>query len=166
MKEGLMPEDYRRDIVDNILPYFRRDKRYHLIVCDMGFAVIDKIKKEFPDRVINSGIMEQATVGIASGMSMSGLQPVVYCIVNFLAYRALEQIRNDIVLQGLNVKLIGTGANDYFKFLGPSHCCGRDDIALMKSVGMDVYDPYTSRKPYKELVKEWILSSRPGYIRV
>ena len=129
-------KNYRKEIVDNILPYFRKDDRYHLLVCDMGFGVIDKIREEFPDRIINCGIMEQGTVGIAAGMSMSGLVPIVYSIVNFLAFRALEQIRNDVVLQGLNVKFISTGANDYFKFLGPSHCCGQDDTALMKLINL------------------------------
>jgi len=158
--------NYRSDIVNNLVPYFRKDKRYYLLVCDMGFSVIDKLKEEFPGRVINCGIMEQGTVGIAAGMSMSGLIPVVYSIVNFVVYRALEQIRNDVVLQRLNVKIIGTGANDYFKFLGPSHCSGQDDIALMKLIGMKVYDPYGGKKPFSELVGEWIEDEKPGYIRV
>ena len=132
----------------------------------MGFGVIDQLKEEFPKRIINCGIMEQGTVGIAAGMSMSGLIPIVYSIVNFLVFRAIEQIRNDIILQNLNVKLIATGANDYFKFLGPSHCCGNDDITLMELIHMNVYDPYANKKPFNELVDEWICDNRPGYIRV
>jgi len=53
--------------------------------------------------------MEQGTVGIAAGMAMTGLIPIVYSIVNFLAFRSLEQIRNDVVMQNLNVKFIATG---------------------------------------------------------
>ena len=158
--------NYRSDIISNIIPYFRTDERYYLLVCDMGFGVIDQLKEEFPKRIINCGIMEQGTVGIAAGMSMSGLIPIVYSIVNFLVFRAIEQIRNDIILQNLNVKLIATGANDYFKFLGPSHCCGNDDITLMELIHMNVYDPYANKKPFNELVDEWICDNRPGYIRV
>lgn len=158
--------NFRREIVDNLLPYFREDKRYYLLVCDMGFGVVDKIKEEFPDRIINCGIMEQGTVGIASGMSASGLKPIVYSIVNFLCFRALEQIRNDVILQGLNVKFIATGVNDYFKFLGPSHCCGQDDTAIMKLINMKVYDPYLDKEPFCELVRKWILDDKAGYMRV
>lgn len=158
--------NYRKEVVDLLLPYFRRDKRYYLIVCDMGFGAVDKLKKEFPDRVINSGIMEQGTVGIAAGMSLSGLIPVVYSIVNFLVFRALEQMRNDVVMQKLNVKFISTGVNDYFKFLGPSHCCGRDDVALMKLINMKVYDPYVAKSNFQRLVREWITAKGAGYIRV
>ena len=158
--------NFRKDIVNCIVPYFRKDKRYYLLVCDMGFGVIDQLKGEFPERIINCGIMEQATVGIAAGMSMSGLIPIVYSIVNFLVFRSLEQIRNDIVLQNLNVKFIATGVNDYFKFLGPSHCCGCDDISLMKLINMKIFDPYTNPKPFYEVVQEWICDDKPGYIRV
>ncbi len=160
------PKNYRRDIVDSILPYFRRDKRYYLLVCDMGFAVTDKLKQEFPGRVINCGIMEQGTVGIAAGMSMSGLIPIVYSIVNFLVFRALEQIRNDVALQGLNVKFISTGVNDYFRPLGPSHCCGMDDVALMRLIKIPVYDPYRGGKSFDKVTAEWIKDKRAGYIRV
>lgn len=158
--------NYRREIINCIVPYFSKDLRYRLLVCDMGFGVIDQLKQEFPDRVINCGIMEQATVGIAAGMSMSGLIPIVYSIVNFLVFRALEQIRNDVVLQELNVKFIATGVNDYFKFLGPSHCCGRDDIKIMELINLKVYDPYSDKKPFNELIDEWISDTKPGYIRV
>lgn len=158
--------NFRQDIVNSLLTYFRKDKRFYLLVCDMGFGVIDKLKKEFPERIINCGIMEQGTVGIAAGMSMSGLIPIVYSIVNFLVFRSLEQIRNDVIQQKLNVKFIATGVNNYFKFLGPSHCCGRDDVAIMKFIKMKVYDPYTYRGPFSKIVYEWISDTKPGYIRV
>jgi transketolase len=158
--------NYRSEIINSILPYFRKDKRFHFLACDMGFGVVDQLRNEFPERIINCGIMEQGTVGIAAGMSMSGLIPIVYSIVNFLVFRSLEQIRNDVVLQDLNVKFIATGVNDYFKFLGPSHCCGRDDVAMMELIHMNVYDPYSETKPFNGVVEEWMQGDRAGYIRV
>jgi len=158
--------NFRKEILNSIVPNFRKDERYYLLVGDMGFSAIDKLKDEFPNRVINCGVMEQGMVGIASGMALSGLKPIVYTIVNFLVFRAIEQIRNDVVLQNLNVKFVGTGANDYFKFLGPSHCCGQVDIALMKLINLKVFDPYTEIKPFPELVQEWIRDDKAAYIRV
>ncbi len=160
------PKSFRREIIEAIDPYFYKDERLRLLVCDMGFGAIDKLKKGFPKRIINCGIMEQATIGIATGMSLSGLKPIVYSIVNFLVFRALEQIRNDIVLQNLNVKLIGTGCNNYFKFLGPSHCCGQDDITIMRLIHMRVHDPYSDKRSFLEIVDEWINDDTPAYIRV
>ncbi|MCG2660032.1 MAG: transketolase [Kiritimatiellae bacterium] len=158
---------YRREIVSRLIPYAEKDRRIYLLIGDMGFGVADKFRERFPDRVFNTGVMEQGTIGIAAGMAMSGLIPVVYSIVNFLAYRAIEQVRNDIILQDLNVKLIGTGANNYFAFLGRSHCCDQDDKKIMNIVGMPVFDPYEGPEDHFEaMIREWLSSGKAGYIRV
>ena len=157
----------RKEVVDRLLPFAERDPRIVLLVCDMGFGVTDGFKARFPGRIFNTGIMEQGVVGIAAGMAMTGMLPVVYSIVNFLAFRSIEQVRNDVVLQKLNVKFIATGVNDYFRFLGPSHCCGQDDIAAMNLVHMPVFDPYADdAKPFDHMVEEWITSPEAGYLRV
>ena len=160
-------KNFRGDIVNSIIPYVEKDDRIVLLVCDMGFGVTDKFRDQFPDRFYNMGIMEQGTVGIAAGMAMTGLIPIVYSIVNFLVFRAIEQIRNDVVMQDLNVKFIATGVNNYFKFLGDSHCCGEDDKKLMDLIQMRVFDPY--QKPqadFDQLIEEWICDPKAGYIRV
>jgi transketolase len=159
--------NFRNAIVKSIIPYAQADERIVFLVCDMGFGVIDDFRALFPRRIFNAGIMEQGTVGIAAGMAMSGLRPIVYSIVNFLAFRAIEQIRNDVVLQDLNVKFISTGANNYFKFLGRSHCCGTDDITIMRLVGMNVFDPYEREDiDFNAMVQTWIADTKAGYFRV
>ena len=160
-------QNYRKDVVNLLLPYAKKDETIVLLVGDMGFGAIDRFQSEFPDRIYNIGIMEQGMVGIAAGMAMSGLKPVVYGIVNFLAFRALEQIRNDVILQDLNVKFISTGVNNYFKFLGASHCCGQDDRKIMEMINMPVYDPYQKENTdFPQMVNEFISSPKAGYIRV
>ena len=160
--------NYRRDIINSIIPYARKDERIVLLVCDMGFGVANQFQEEFPKRIYNMGIMEQATVGIAAGMATTGLIPVVYSIVNFIVYRALEQVRNDVKLQNLNVKFIATGVNDYFKFLGPSHTSGQDDIKIMEIINLPVYDPYQlgPDESFDSMVDKWITSENAGYFRV
>ncbi|CCK81674.1 transketolase family protein [Desulfobacula toluolica] len=159
--------NYRKEIINAMLEHVGKDARIMLLVGDMGFGVVDNFKKEFPGRIFNCGMMEQGMVGIAAGMAMAGLKPVVYCIVNFLAFRAIEQIRNDVIMQDLNVKFIATGVNDYFKFLGDSHCCGQDDKVIMKLIGMPVFDPYVEDcDDFSGMVDSWMSSEQAGYIRV
>lgn len=158
--------DFRKTVIDLLIPYFQQDKRHILLVGDMGFGATDKIQAQCPNQIVNFGIMEQGAVGIAAGMSMSGMIPIVYTIVNFLAFRSIEQIRNDIMLQNLNVKLIGTGAENYFTMLGPSHTCNSDDIKIMQMVGMEVYDPFRDDRDFTDLVRDWISSPQAGYLRV
>jgi transketolase len=159
--------NFRRHIVDLIIPYAQKNKKIVLLVCDMGFGVTDKFRQEIPDRIFNVGMMEQGTVSIAAGMAMTGLIPIVYSIVNFLAFRAIEQIRNDVVYQELNVKFIATGVNNYFKFLGHSHCCDQEDKKIMDLIGLKVFDPYIdSNQSFPDIFNEWINSNKAGYFRV
>lgn len=159
--------NFRKDIVNMIIPHAKENEKIILLVSDMGFGAIDNFRKEFPNRVYNVGIMEQGAIGIAAGMAMTGLIPIFYSIVNFIVFRSIEQVRNDVILQKQNVKFISTGANDYFKFLGPSHCCGNDDVKLMNMVNMPVYDPYLKNDTdFDKMVNEWITSPQAGYIRV
>lgn len=161
-----MGQNYRDTIINKLIPYFQKDDRFILAVGDMGFGKIDEFKVQFPDRIYNFGIMEQGAVGICAGMALSGMTPIFYSIVNFLCFRALEQIRNDVVLQKLNVKFIGTGADNYFKLLGGSHCCGKDDIKILKLIGIDVWNPYVKGVNIDDIIEDWITSDKAGYIRV
>ncbi len=169
MKKKWGNMNYRSEILKELIPHFQQDEKLYLLVGDMGFGAIDDLKVEFPTRVINCGVMEQGTVGIAAGMAMSGLIPIFFTIINFLCFRAIEQIRNDVILQGLGVKFIGTGAGDYFSFLGRSHTCGQDDIKIMNIIGCPVFDPYCNYAddiPFDDMVRNWITSTKASYIRV
>ena len=161
------PPNHRKAVFDHVLPHMRRDARFVVLVGDMGFGAIDRIAAEFPDRLLNLGMMEQGMVGIAAGMALSGLKPIVYSMPNFLALRAIEQVRNDVCLQKQPVKILATGVDDYFRFLGASHCCGRDDVTLMALAGMRVHDPY--QPPTDDLsgmVDAWLGDDLPAYLRV
>ena len=147
----------RNNVLNELLPFFNADPRYYLLIIDSGFGKIDQLKKLNPLRVFNAGIAEQATVSIASGMAAEGLIPIIYSIASFLVFRALEQIRINIVLRDTNVKLIGNGSGDYFKFLDECHCCRDYDEKLMKLIGMPFYTG--------DQFKEWLDSPKGGYLK-
>ncbi len=161
---------FRKDIGPPLLEAAEKDKRIHLLVCDMGFGVVEDFAKRFPERCYNMGMMEQGTVGIAAGMAMTGLIPIVYSIVNFLAFRSVEQIRNDVILQQQNVKFISTGVNNYFEMLGHSHTCEEMDKQIMEMIGMPVYDPYAddswTQEDFFKLTNQWLTSKQAGYLRL
>jgi len=167
MADGAGTLNFRKVVIDLLMPFAKADDRIVLLVGDMGFGAIERFNKEFPGRLYNSGIAEQGMVGIAAGMALAGLKPIVYHMPNFLAFRALEQIRNDVVLQGAAVKFIATGVNDYFTFLGHSHCCGQQDADIMRMIGMRVHDPYpTDAGEFEQIVADWVGDDKPAYLRV
>jgi len=125
------------------------DERVLALVADNGAIVYDKYRQRFPDRFINFGIAEANMVAAAAGMASCGKIPFAYTISGFLTMRAFEQVRNDVCLQRMNVKLVGIGAGFVYSDLGPTHHA-TEDISLMRSLpGMTVLSPADDREAAK-----------------
>jgi len=108
----------RREFAKFITEYARKDKTIYLLVGDIGFGLFDKFREEFPGRFINLGLCEQSMIGVACGMALSNLRPYIFTITPFLSERGYEQIKIDIDLNNVNVKLVGY--DDYPEH-GPTH---------------------------------------------
>ncbi|HVN72610.1 MAG TPA: transketolase C-terminal domain-containing protein [Desulfomonilia bacterium] len=93
---------------------------------------IGRYGKKYPDRFINVGIAENSMFGIAAGLALAGLKPVVSTFAAFTSLRSAEQVRTDICYQNLDVKIIATHAGISFGQAGSTHHC-TEDIAVMRS---------------------------------
>src|SRR5260221_3379453 len=91
----------------------KKNKDIWLIDGDVGFAMFDKIKEDFPERYINVGPAEQIAVTIAVGLAQEGKIPFVYIFTSFML-RAAETIGLYIHGEQANVKLVGSGRDDDF----------------------------------------------------
>lgn len=140
----------------------REDERVILLTGDLGYGLFDAIREEFPGRFINAGIREQAMVGMASGMALCGLRPIVYSISTFLMMRAFEQVRNDVVLQGAPVVLVGS-AGGYEK-LGPTHH-SESDKELSRVLGLLMLCPENDREA-AEMLRGALQLAKPTYLRL
>jgi transketolase len=117
------------------------DKEIFLLTGDLGYGVVEEFEKEFPEQFLNSGVAEQAMMGIAAGLANSGYKPWVYSIANFPTFRCLEQIRNDVCYHNFDVTIVAIGSGFYYGALGYSHF-GIEDISVMRALpGMRVYSP-------------------------
>ena len=151
-------------VMQEIYKYFKIDKNMVLLAGDMGFAVLDSFFNNHKNRAFNTGITEQATLGIAAGMCMAGMKPIVYSQVPFLVMRSFEQIRYDICEHNLPVKMVGVGADNYFEALGRSHCMDKDDIYLMKMFdNLLILDP--TEKSLQDDIKRMFEYNGPVYLR-
>ncbi len=78
---------------------------------------LDEFVKFFPEKCFDFGLGEQNMISVAAGMALAGKLPVVIGNGNFLMERTFEQIKNDICLPNLNVKIIGCGGGGLDKKL-------------------------------------------------
>ena len=69
------------------------DPNIILLVGDLGYKLFDCHREDMENQFINVGASEQAMIGVASGLALSGKTPVCYSITPFLIYRGFEGIR-------------------------------------------------------------------------
>jgi transketolase len=138
------------------------------ITADMGFSVFEDIEREFPKRFFNTGVTEQATIGMAAGMALSGYKVFVYAQAIFMTLRCFEQVRLDVAYQKANVKIIGTASGFWLNQLGVSHFALEDVGAMRLLPDMSIYapgDPYevawATKKAYEIDGPAYIRLSKP-----
>jgi transketolase len=142
-----------------------KDDRVYLLNADIGVFVFDDFKRDFPKRFINLGVAEANMIGVAAGLALSGKVPFVYTIAPFVTMRCLEQIRVDVCLQNLNVKIVGVGAGLAYGALGPTHHA-IEDIAIMRALpNITVISPGDPWEAY-EATKAAVRHEGPVYIRL
>ncbi len=98
-----------------------------------GSTKTSKFKEKFPSRFFNCGIAECNMVGVAAGLSCVGKIPFVASFSVFVVERALEQIRNSVCYNNLNVKIIGSHSGFSAGQDGASHQA-LEDIALLRAI--------------------------------
>lgn len=154
----------KQEVMKELYDYFKKDEKMTLLAGDMGFAVLDAYFLNHPNRAFNTGINEQATVGMASGMAMTGLKPIIYSQIPFITMRAFEQLRYDVNEHNLNIKVVGVGADNYFAPLGRSHCMDSDDIDLI-SLLKNILILSPTLETIKDDVKKMLEYDGPVYMR-
>ena len=95
--------------VKELIKYAKKNKNVYLITSDLGYRAFEEFKSLFPKRFINVGVAENNMIGISAGLALSGKKVFVYSILPFLIFRSLEQIRNNICHNNLDVTLVGAG---------------------------------------------------------
>lgn len=142
-----------------------KDKNVFALISDNGAIVYDKFRADFESQYYNLGISEANMLGVAAGMANCGKIPFAYTIGAFLAYRALEFIRNDICLQNQNVKVVGTGAGMVYSALGPTHHATEDMGCLRSLPNLTIFSPASPIEVRKTVLEAYKMQG-PVYIRL
>lgn len=131
----------RNQFIQTVTTLFKADDKTVLLLGDIGVHGFAPLAEKYPDRVINIGICEQATIGIAAGMAKEGLHPIFYTIAPFAVERCYEQIKIDIGYQRLPITIVSVGGSYDYGKLGCTHHCPAD-VALMKNIPtMTIFAP-------------------------
>ncbi len=141
------------------------DPRVLVLTADNGAIVFDQFRRECPRQFLNCGISEATMMTAAAGLAACGKTPFVYTITTFLLMRAFEQVRNDVCLQDMNVKLVGIGGGVRYSTLGSTHHA-IEDIAIMKVLpNLTILSPADPLETKKAVVAMKAMQG-PVYLRM
>jgi transketolase len=158
--------DLRKPFFEELIKLAEQDDKIVLIVPDVGFSFTDEFAAKFPTRYYNLGVTEQSCVIIAAGMALSGMKPYVYTMINFVAFRPFEMVRNAVACHNANVKLLGVSGSEKYKFLGFSHnlLFEDEDIYHLKPY-LKCYKPSTEEE-VKNIIENTYFDKEMSYIRL
>lgn len=159
----------RKPFIEKLEELAKKDPKVILIIGDVGFSFLEPFIKQFPNQFLNAGIGEQNMMGMAAGLSKVNWKPAVYTMRNFIVFRPLEQVRNDLGFPCEDVMLFGVSGSEAYRFLGSSHNVYQtrygeeEDILIMKTIpNMNVYQPKTEEK-LKEMMQFEYERKGPSY---
>lgn len=153
----------RRDFAKILYDLMKKDDRIYLITADLGYGVLNDIRRDFPNRSTNVGSCEFLMVGMAIGLAQSGYIPICYSITPFLLYRPFELLRNYLNNEKTCVKLVGSGRDDDYSHDGFSHWAGDDVLIMSCFKNIEIFKP---KNLTNNIVFDFIYNEKPSYINL
>lgn len=150
--------------IQTITELLDSDESIIVLTADYGFSVFENLQSKYPQRVINTGVTEQATVSIAAGLAYTGFKVIFYAQAAFATMRCFEQLHLDASYSGLNIKVIGVNAGVSLNQLGVSHF-SVEDVGIVRTLpGFTIFTP-ANKFEMAWALKESININGPTYLR-
>ena len=132
---------------------------------DLGYNALEPLRAALGPRFINAGVAEQNMVSVAAGMTATGFRPWAYSIAPFLYSRPYEQIRNDVCMHDLPVRLTGNGGGYAYGVMGMTHHALGDYGALLCLPNMNVFVPAFAQD-VAVMIRKLMDFDHPAYLRL
>jgi transketolase len=111
-----------------------KDSRVMYLDCDLMNSIgMTKFSKKYPEQTINCGIQEANMIGVAAGMSATGLIPFAHTFGTFATRRVMDQVFLSAAYARLNVRIIGSDPGVTASLNGGTHM-PLEDMGLMRCI--------------------------------
>jgi len=140
-------------------------RSFYFMTGELGYQALEPLREALGGRFINCGVAEQNMIGVAAGLARDGHEVWVYSIGPFCYARPFEQIRNDVALQRLPVRLIGNGGGYGYGVMGPTHHSLEDYGVLLTLPAMTVFVP-ARNADLEACIQEMGAATGPSYLRL
>ncbi|MGI6669922.1 MAG: transketolase family protein [Acetivibrionales bacterium] len=133
-KNDIEKIDMRDVYCRKIVEMMKEDSRVYALDADLLNSIgLGGFQKELPDRIIDCGIQEANMVGVAAGMSATGLIPFVHTFGVFATRRVYDQVFLSCGFSKWNVKIVGSDPGINAAYNGGTHM-PFEDAGIMRNV--------------------------------
>ncbi len=153
--------DMREAFAAAVNEEMENDPRIAVVLAVISAGMFRRAAVRHPGRVIDLGIREQAMIGTAGGLALTGMRPVVHTYAPFLVERPFEQIKLDLGHQDVGAVLVSVGGSYDAAAAGRTHQAP-GDVALIDTLpGWTVHVP-----GHADEVRDALRDALPGDDRV
>ncbi len=135
------------------------------ITGDLGYQAVEEIARVFGERFVNAGVAEQNVISLAAGLAREGQLPWVYSMSPFVTLRPYAQIRDNVCLHRMPVKLVGNGGGYGYGIMGATHHALEDVAAMRALPHMRIYVPVVAAD-VAQVVHAMAEDPLPNYLRL
>jgi transketolase len=155
----------RKEFCNKIEELAVANKKILFLTGDLGFMALENVQKSIGERFINTGVSEQNMISMAASLSSEGFTVFCYSIAPFTVFRPAEQIRLDVCLHNMDVKIIGNGGGYGYGIMGSTHHAIEDIAVLSSFQNMRCYVPFCA-EDVAEVTQQMMNRRGPAYIRL
>ena len=148
-----------------VYEFAKKDSNIVIVAADFAAPSLDNFRKDLSSQFVNTGIAEQNTILVASGLALEGKRVFAYAIAPFITLRCYEQIRINLAGMNIPVTLVGVGAGFSYEDSGPTHHT-LEDLSIMRILpNMKVHNITDSvmASAFADIACE---NKNPNYIRL
>ncbi len=155
----------RTEFAQAMVSLFAQREDCVFITLDLGYMALEQVAEVYGDRFINAGVAEQNAVSVAAGLAREGHLPWVYSMAAFSVLRPYAQIRDNLCLHKLPVKLVGNGGGYGYGIMGATHHALEDVGALRSLPNMRLFIPVFAQD-VATAVAAMAADPLPNYLRL
>ncbi|WP_156285851.1 transketolase family protein [Oceanivirga salmonicida] len=167
--------ELRNVLIDKLQEIFKKDEKVVLLDADLMSCIgSNKIAYNYPDRVINCGIMEAQEVSCAAGLRLVGFKPFVHTFTSFASRRCLDQLFMSSLYQENPITVIASDAGIQAVHNGGTHM-SFEDMGIIRSIPNTTIIEPTDSSVLKSVIDEvhskndkfyWIRLTRKNVFKI
>lgn len=147
-------KEMRNVYCETLMELSEKNKKIVVLDADlMNSMGMTKYAKKYPERTFNVGVQEANMVGIAAGLSATGLVPFAHSFGPFATRRCFDQLFLSCGYAKLNVRIVGSDPGVTAAYNGGTHMPFEDMGILRNIPNVTIIEPVDSVM-LKDIIKQ------------